>query len=63
MRQDWKILIFTPNRKNFKKYFFSKPVKKIYEDAVDMIGNTPVVRLNKIPKSEGVKCEIGKNKF
>src|SRR4051794_24949538 len=23
-----------------------------------MIGNTPCVRLNKIPKSEGVKCEI-----
>jgi hypothetical protein len=26
-----------------------------------MIGNTPVVRLNKIPKAEGIKCEIGNN--
>jgi hypothetical protein len=34
-------------------------IKKIYDDVVDMIGNTPVVRLNKIPKDEGVKCEIG----
>jgi hypothetical protein len=25
-----------------------------------MIGNTPLVRLNKIPKDEGIKCEIGK---
>jgi hypothetical protein len=28
-----------------------------------MIGNTPVVKLNKIPKDEGVKCEIGKKVF
>jgi hypothetical protein len=27
-----------------------------------MIGNTPLVRLNKIPKDEGIKCEIGKIK-
>lgn len=24
-----------------------------------MIGNSPMVRLNKIPQSEGIKCEIG----
>lgn len=35
-------------------------IKKIYDDVVDLIGNTPVVRLNKIPKDEGIQCEIGR---
>lgn len=25
---------------------------------IELIGNTPIVRVNKIPKQEGVKCEI-----
>ena len=32
--------------------------KKIYNSALEMIGNTPMVRLNAIPKNEGLKCEI-----
>lgn len=32
--------------------------KKIYDDALDLIGNTPMVRLNSIPQKEGLKCEI-----
>lgn len=32
--------------------------KKIYADALELIGNTPMVRLNSIPQKEGLKCEI-----
>lgn len=32
--------------------------KKIYDDVLDAIGNTPLVRLNKVPQSQGVNCEI-----
>lgn len=31
---------------------------KISNNILECIGNTPIVRLNKIPKSEGVECEI-----
>jgi cystathionine beta-synthase len=31
---------------------------KIGESILDFIGNTPLVRLNAIPKSEGIKCEM-----
>lgn len=36
----------------------SKPVimKKIYDDVLDAIGNSPMIRLNKIPQSFGLKC-------
>lgn len=40
------------------------PLKKIYDDVLDAIGNTPMIRLNKIPQSFGLKCEIlGKCEF
>lgn len=31
---------------------------KIYDNVYDTIGNTPLVRLNKLPEMEGIKCEI-----
>jgi Cysteine synthase len=34
------------------------PVKKVYDNVLEAIGNTPMVRLNKIPQSFGLKCEI-----
>ncbi|CAD8146119.1 unnamed protein product [Paramecium octaurelia] len=34
------------------------PFKKIYDDALDAIGHTPMIRLNKIPKEFGLKCEV-----
>jgi cystathionine beta-synthase len=30
----------------------------IYDNVLDVIGNTPMVRLNRIPKEEGLDCEI-----
>lgn len=34
-----------------------RPVpKKIYDDVLDAIGNTPLVRLNKVPQNQGVNC-------
>jgi len=34
------------------------PKPKILNNILDVIGNTPMVRLNRIPQSEGVKCEF-----
>ena len=31
---------------------------KIYDDVLGCIGNTPLVRLNRIPKQYGLKCEV-----
>lgn len=35
-----------------------KPEPKILGTILEHIGNTPLVRLNKIPQSEGIECEI-----
>ena len=32
--------------------------KPIYNNILEAVGNTPLVRLNKIPQSYGVKCEV-----
>lgn len=36
------------------------PHKKIYNNVLELIGNSPLVRLNNIPKSFGIKCELCK---
>jgi hypothetical protein len=33
-------------------------VTKIGDSILDYIGNTPLVRLNAIPKSAGIECEM-----
>jgi len=41
-----------------------KPKPKIMDSILDNIGNTPLVRLNRIPKAEGLQCEVlGKCEF
>jgi len=32
--------------------------KKVFNDILELVGNTPIVKLNKIPKEEGVKATI-----
>lgn len=32
--------------------------QKIHEDILNVIGNTPLVKLSNIPKEEGIKCEM-----
>ena len=34
--------------------------KPIADDITDVIGNTPMVRINNITKKEGIKCELCK---
>ena len=34
--------------------------KSIQNDITDVIGNTPLVRINNITKAEGIKCEVCK---
>ena len=36
------------------------PQFRIMNDITETIGNTPLVRLNAIPKTEGIKCEMRK---
>lgn len=61
------MLLYANFLKNFLKFLFnlfylkislSIPPKKIYNDIVEAIHNSPMVRLNKIPKEEGIECEI-----
>ncbi|KAG5878228.1 hypothetical protein JTB14_009207 [Gonioctena quinquepunctata] len=35
-----------------------KAIPKILPDALAAIGNTPMIKLNKIPQSEGLKCDV-----
>ena len=36
---------------------------KILDSIIEHIGNTPVVRINRIGKTEGVKCDLGTMPF
>jgi len=36
----------------------SRPAPKVGDSILDFIGNTPLVRLNAIPKAEGIECEM-----
>lgn len=38
----------------------SAPAPKISDTILDNIGRTPLVRVSKIAKSEGLKCELCK---
>ncbi|KAI4469039.1 cystathionine beta-synthase [Holotrichia oblita] len=35
-----------------------RPLKKIHANALETVGRTPIIRLNKIPQSYGIKCEV-----
>lgn len=36
-----------------------RPVpKKIYDDVLDAIGNTPMIRMNKVGSLDGIHCEL-----
>lgn len=39
-------------------YSHNRP--KILPNILEAIGHTPIVRLNKIPRAEGIKCEVCK---
>ncbi|KAF5305720.1 hypothetical protein FQR65_LT07616 [Abscondita terminalis] len=45
-----------PNLSPHTKVSF--PPKKIRPNVLHVIGNTPMVRLNRIPQAEGIKCEM-----
>ena len=40
--------------------YYSKDRVKIMPDVLHNIGNTPLVRINKISKSAGLKCDLRK---
>jgi cystathionine beta-synthase len=37
---------------------YPPPQKKIFEDILETVGNTPLVKLNKIPQSMGIECDV-----
>lgn len=39
---------------------YSKEIPKIMPDVLHHIGNTPLIKINKIAQSEGLKCELRK---
>ncbi|TPP65362.1 Cystathionine beta-synthase [Fasciola gigantica] len=41
---------------HFHKAFWTRP--RILDSSLDLIGCTPLIRLNSIPKTEGLECEI-----
>ena len=49
---DKKENILNPHRK------VEPEVKKIYGNVLEYIGNTPMIKLNNIPRKENIKCEI-----
>jgi cysteine synthase len=32
--------------------------KKIFEDVLDAIGNTPMIKINKVGVDEGISCQL-----
>jgi cystathionine beta-synthase len=52
----WKLNTNDKNPHSSEPFVYER--QKIYNDALDLIGNTPMVRLNSIPQKEGLKCEI-----
>ena len=42
----------------FKPY--PRPSKRIFDTVLEAIGNTPLVKLHKIPKEFGVECDVCK---
>lgn len=47
-----------PDQKSPHEHVPLRPVPKIGDSILDFIGNTPLVRLNAIPKAEGIECEM-----
>jgi len=47
-----------PSQKSPHQHLPLNPPPKIGESILDFIGNTPMVRLNAIPKAEGIECEM-----
>ncbi|CAH1637762.1 unnamed protein product [Spodoptera littoralis] len=36
----------------------TKPASKVYNSILELVGNTPLVKLNRLPIEHGVKCEV-----
>lgn len=45
---------------DFHSKLSRKPRPKIMDNILQAIGDTPLVRINKIAKDEGLKCELCK---
>ena len=37
---------------------FRPEAKKVYDDVLDAVGNTPLIRINKVGKEEGIDCQL-----
>ncbi|KAL0819631.1 hypothetical protein ABMA28_007708 [Loxostege sticticalis] len=45
-------------RTNNENQQYVKAERKVYQNILECVGNTPLVKLNKIPKEYGLECEI-----
>lgn len=57
IRCPWKLGDSIENSPHVHEPFRAIP-KKIYDDVLDAIGNTPMIRINKLGKEEGIECEL-----
>ena len=37
---------------------FRPVAKRIFDDVLDAVGNTPLIRINKLGPKEGIQCEL-----
>ena len=51
----WKLGDSMDQSPHIHEPFRSMP-KKIFDDVIDAIGNTPMVRMNKVGVEEGIQC-------
>jgi cystathionine beta-synthase len=53
----WKLGDKIENSPHHHEPFRAEP-KKIYDDVLDAIGNTPMIKINKLGKNDGIECEL-----
>jgi len=49
---------FSPHPRSVSPPDLSREKKLICDSILDVVGNTPLVRINNITKAEGIKCEV-----
>ena len=52
-----------PFRANASSILSSMASRRVLDNALDAVGNTPLVRLDKIAAEQGLKCNLCTNRY